>query len=292
MARTPAPPSTSSPSAAPTRSTAVPSRSSATTTSTRTNYIARNKTQLIFNDFGFFCRRPDHQGSSSSSSSVKSGSVFVSRPRRHLHSAHNGDAQRRLLRSLQLVRRKLQLAGSSNPINCTFPEPRPRFRTTTLRLCITTDGRAIANVYKTMSGLGLSFRDGWTSEQQSHSRPSQSAGLPSGPHPASITSSTRDTASTAAGFTTRTPSPIPIGTFSNAGNPEHHPDIRNRPGQSYCSPIHGPSAPHSSTRLRQTPVGRRSASRRPATTGSVRPSASSSPRSTRTLELIPMAFPR
>jgi Carboxypeptidase regulatory-like domain len=106
------------------------------------NYFATKKTQLIYNDFGYSVGGP-----------VFRNKLFF----------FGGEEWRRLRQQAAPTRftvpSSAQLAGNFGSTTLYYPGTKNPIPGNNISSMITADGQAIANVYKTMSALGLSFTD-------------------------------------------------------------------------------------------------------------------------------------
>ncbi len=106
------------------------------------NYFAAKKTQLIYNDFGYNVGGP-----------VFRNKLFF----------FVGEEWRRLRQQASPTRFTIpdsaQLAGNFGSTQLYYPGTKTPIPGNNISSLITPDGQAIANVYKTMAGLGLSYSD-------------------------------------------------------------------------------------------------------------------------------------
>lgn len=184
-----------------------------------TNYIAKKNTQLIYNDFGFFVGGPV----------IKDKLFFFvgeewKRLRQQAVAQNftvpttamlNGDF------SALLPAVKLYYPGTNTPI--------PNNNIASL---MTTDGKAIANVYKTISAAGLSFRDGGVPSNNLTLAPSNPLNF----HQDLVRFDyVINQKHSIFGRWIHDQNTLidPYGTFSNSGILNTTPTTRNRPGQSY-----------------------------------------------------------
>lgn len=187
-----------------------------------TNYIARRKTQLIYNDFGFFVGGPIikdklfffvgeewkrlRQQATASTFTVPTTAML------------NGDFSALLGQGTQLY-----YPGTNTPI--------PNNNISSL---MTADGKAIANVYKTISAAGLSYRDGGIPANNLTLAPSNPLDF----HQDLVRFDyVLNQKNSIYGRWIHDQNTLidPFGTFSNSGILNTTPTQRNRPGQSYLA---------------------------------------------------------
>jgi len=115
-----------------------------------TNYIARQKTQLIYNDFGFFVGGP-----------ILRDKLFFFVGEEWKRLRQQAVAQTFTVPTTAMLNGDFSaLLAGSNPTRLYYPGTNTPIPNNNISSLMTADGKAIANVYKTISAAGLSFRDG------------------------------------------------------------------------------------------------------------------------------------
>ena len=187
-----------------------------------TNYIARKKTQLIYNDFGFFVGGP-----------VVKDKLFFFLGEEWKRLRQQAVAQQFTVPSTAMLNGDFSaLLGGSNPTQLYFPGTNTPIPNNNISSLITPDGRAIANVYQTMIGLGLSYRDGGVPSNNLTLAPSNPLNF----HQDLIRfdwSINQKHSLYGRWIHDQNTLIDPYGTFSNANVLPTTPTTRNRPGQSY-----------------------------------------------------------
>lgn len=181
-----------------------------------TNYIARKKTQLIYNDFGFFIGGPI----------IKDKLFFFvgeewKRLRQQAVASQFTVPTSAMLGGDFSALPQLYYPGTANPI--------PGNNITSL---ITADGRAIASVYKTISAAGLSFRDGGVPSNNLTLAPTNPLNFHQDLVRFDYVISQKH-ALFGRWIHDQNTLIDPFGTFANGGVLNTTPTQRNRPGQSY-----------------------------------------------------------
>jgi len=187
-----------------------------------TNYIARQKTQLIYNDFGFFVGGP-----------IIRDKLFFFVGEEWKRLRQQAIATQFTVPTTAMLNGDFSalLAGSS-PTQLYYPGTSTPIPNNNIASRITADGRAIANVYKTITAAGLSFRDGGVPSNNLTLAPSNPLNF----HQDLIRFDyVINPKHSLYGRWIHDQNTLidPYGTFANAGVLNTTPTTRNRPGQSY-----------------------------------------------------------
>ncbi len=187
-----------------------------------TNYIARQKTQLIYNDFGFFVGGP-----------IIRDKLFFFVGEEWKRLRQQAIAQQFTVPTTAMLNGDFSaLLSGPNPIQLYFPGTSTPIPNNNIASLITPDGRAIANVYQTITAAGLSFRDGGVPSNNLTLAPSNPLNF----HQDLIRIDyVINQKHSLFGRWIHDQNTLidPYGTFANTGVLNTTPTTRNRPGQSY-----------------------------------------------------------
>jgi hypothetical protein len=187
-----------------------------------TNYIARKKTQLIYNDFGFFIGGP-----------VIHDKLFFFVGEEWKRLRQQAIATQFTVPTTAMLNGDFSaLLSGSAPTQLYYPGTSTPIPGNNISSLITADGRAIANVYKTITAAGLSFRDGGIPSNNLTLAPSNPLNF----HQDLIRFDyVINQKNSLYGRWIHDQNTLidPYGTFSNSGVLNTTPTTRNRPGQSY-----------------------------------------------------------
>ncbi|WP_035359699.1 TonB-dependent receptor [Edaphobacter aggregans] len=187
-----------------------------------TNYIARQKTQLIYNDFGFYVGGP-----------ILKDKLFFFVGEEWKRLRQQAVATTFTVPTTAMLNGDFSaLLSGPNPIQLYRPGTSTPIPNNNIASLMTTDGKAIANVYKTISAAGLSFRDGGIPSNNLTLAPSNPLDF----HQDLIRLDyVINQKHSIFGRWIHDKNTLidPYGTFSNAGILNTTPTTRNRPGQSY-----------------------------------------------------------
>jgi hypothetical protein len=187
-----------------------------------TNYIARKKTQLIFNDFGFYVGGP-----------VIKDRLFFFVGEEWKRFRSQATASTFTVPTTAMLNGDFSaLLTGSSPTQLYYPGTTTPIPNNNIASLMTADGKAIANVYKTISAAGLSFRDGGIPSNNLTLAPSNPLDF----HQDLVRFDyILNPKHSVYGRWIHDKNTLidPYGTFSNSGILNTTPTTRNRPGQSY-----------------------------------------------------------
>jgi len=187
-----------------------------------TNYIARKKTKLIYNDFGYFVGGP-----------IIKDTLFIFVGGEWKRLRQQATAQTFTVPTTAMLNGDFSaLLNQSSPVQLYFPGTNTPIPGNNISSLMTTDGKAIANVYKTISAAGLSYRDGGIPANNLTLAPSNPLDF----HQDLIRFDYNiNQKNLVYGRWIHDQNTLidPYGTFSNSGILNTTPTTRNRPGQSY-----------------------------------------------------------
>ena len=187
-----------------------------------TNYIARKKTQLIYNDFGFFVGGP-----------IIKDKIFFFVGEEWKRLRQQAVATQFTVPTNAMLNGDFSaLLSAATPTQLYYPGTSTPIPNNNISSLITPDGKAIANIYKTISAAGLSFRDGGVPSNNLTLAPSNPLNFHQDLVRFDYVISQKHTIY---GRWIHDQNSLidPYGTFANSGILNTTPTQRNRPGQSY-----------------------------------------------------------